>query len=51
LGAGNFVWGDNRTKAPMATRLSPGQLSDDGALEIAHEIWDSNGQKQRIDGE
>jgi len=35
----------------MATRLGPEQLGDEGALEIAHEICDWNGEKHIINGE
>jgi len=40
LGAGSFVWGLTAPKFPMATRLDPEQLNDEGVLEIAHEICD-----------
>jgi len=43
LGAGSFVCGLIAPKPPMATRLGPEQLNDEGVLEIAHEICDWNG--------
>ena len=38
--SGALLRGAEPTKAPMATRLGPEQLDDEGALEIAQKICD-----------
>jgi len=35
-----LLLGAKLIKAPVATRLGPEQLNDEGAFEIAHEICD-----------
>jgi len=36
LGRWSFVWGITAPKSPIATRLGPEQLNNEGALEMAH---------------
>jgi len=40
LGDGPLFRGITTSKSPMAMRLGPEKLNDEGALEIAHEICD-----------